>query len=79
MQIIALTGLGQDADRQRTRDAGMNHHLIKPVGLDALHSELVRCEQLSPTTGFTIERRPTSRPLRHAPLLPDATHRSARV
>jgi CheY-like chemotaxis protein len=36
VRIVALTGWGQEADRQRTRDAGMDHHLIKPVSLDAL-------------------------------------------
>jgi PAS domain S-box-containing protein len=40
VRIVALTGWGQEADRQRTRDAGMNHHLIKPVSLDALQSVL---------------------------------------
>jgi CheY-like chemotaxis protein len=38
VRIVALTGWGQEADRQRTRDAGMDHHLIKPVSLDALRS-----------------------------------------
>ena len=40
IRIIALTGWGQEADRQRTRAAGMNHHLVKPVSLDALQSVL---------------------------------------
>jgi CheY-like chemotaxis protein len=40
VRIIALTGWGQVEDRQRTRDAGMDHHLIKPVSLDALQSVL---------------------------------------
>jgi len=37
--IIAQTGWGQTEDRQRTRDAGFNHHLVKPIdpsGLIAL-------------------------------------------
>lgn len=34
--IIALTGWGADQDRRRTRDAGFDRHLIKPVELDAL-------------------------------------------
>jgi PAS domain S-box-containing protein len=38
--IVALTGWGQEADRQRTRDAGMDHHLIKPVSFDALQGVL---------------------------------------
>ena len=40
IRIIALTGWGQEADRQRTRAAGMDHHLVKPVSLDALQSVL---------------------------------------
>jgi CheY-like chemotaxis protein len=29
--LVALTGWGQPADRQRTRDAGFDRHLVKPV------------------------------------------------
>jgi CheY-like chemotaxis protein len=29
--LVALTGWGQDEDRQRARDAGFDHHLTKPV------------------------------------------------
>jgi PAS domain S-box-containing protein len=36
MVLIALTGWGQEADRQRARDAGFDHHLVKPVALAAL-------------------------------------------
>jgi CheY-like chemotaxis protein len=35
-RIVALTGWGQQADRARTRDAGFDHHLTKPVDLEAL-------------------------------------------
>jgi PAS domain S-box-containing protein len=31
MTVIALTGWGQEEDRQRTRQAGFDHHLVKPV------------------------------------------------
>jgi PAS domain S-box-containing protein len=31
MRIIAITGWGQDADRQRAREAGFDVHLVKPV------------------------------------------------
>lgn len=34
--IIAQTGWGQDEDRQRTHDAGFDHHLVKPVDPTAL-------------------------------------------
>ncbi len=31
LRIIAVTGWGQDADRQRSREAGVDVHLVKPV------------------------------------------------
>jgi len=31
MLLVALTGYGQDADRQRTREAGFDHHVVKPL------------------------------------------------
>jgi CheY-like chemotaxis protein len=34
--IVALTGWGQDEDRQRVREAGFDHHLVKPVDLASL-------------------------------------------
>jgi CheY-like chemotaxis protein len=42
LQIIALTGWGQEADRQQTREAGIDAHLVKPVDLDALIALLAR-------------------------------------
>ena len=36
VQLVALTGWGQAEDRRRSRDAGFDHHLIKPAGLDEL-------------------------------------------
>jgi PAS domain S-box-containing protein len=38
--IIALTGYGQDEDRRRSRDAGFDHHLVKPVDLKFLRTLL---------------------------------------
>ena len=29
--LIALTGYGQDEDRRRSKEAGIDHHLVKPV------------------------------------------------
>jgi CheY-like chemotaxis protein/two-component sensor histidine kinase len=34
--LIALTGWGQDEDRQRSKDAGFNFHMVKPVDPAAL-------------------------------------------
>ncbi len=31
VQLVAITGYGQDADRLRTREAGFAAHLVKPV------------------------------------------------
>lgn len=36
MLLIASTGWGQDSDRARTKAAGFDHHLVKPVDLDTL-------------------------------------------
>ncbi|MDE2451409.1 MAG: response regulator [Gammaproteobacteria bacterium] len=36
--LIAITGYGQDDDRQRSRRAGIDHHLVKPVAPDALRN-----------------------------------------
>ena len=31
MVLVAVTGYGQESDRRRTREAGFNRHLVKPV------------------------------------------------
>lgn len=38
--IAALTGWGQEQDRQRSKDAGIDHHLVKPVDADTLERML---------------------------------------
>jgi PAS domain S-box-containing protein len=43
--LAALTGWGQEADRRRTREAGFDFHLVKPVGLDALQKLLAGLEE----------------------------------
>jgi PAS domain S-box-containing protein len=40
MLLIALTGWGNEDDRQRSREAGFDHHLVKPVDLNALQALL---------------------------------------
>jgi signal transduction histidine kinase len=39
--LIALTGYGQESDRQRTRDAGFNYHLVKPADFAKIQQILV--------------------------------------
>ena len=34
--LVALTGYGQDSDRQSSLQAGFNHHLVKPVRLEEM-------------------------------------------
>ena len=36
IRLVALTGWGQEGDRNRARDAGFDHHLTKPLGLEPL-------------------------------------------
>ena len=36
MFLVAITGWGQDEDRRRSEDVGMNLHLVKPVEPSAL-------------------------------------------
>jgi CheY-like chemotaxis protein len=38
LMLVALTGWGQDEDRQKTRDAGFDAHLVKPVD----HAQLAK-------------------------------------
>ncbi|WP_246523586.1 PAS domain S-box protein [Gemmata palustris] len=40
MAIVALTGWGQESDRERSRDAGCDGHLVKPVNLSDLEKLL---------------------------------------
>jgi len=38
--LVATTGLGRDVDRERTKQAGFDHHLVKPIDLRSLESLL---------------------------------------
>jgi CheY-like chemotaxis protein len=42
LRLIALTGHGQNTDRTRTRAAGFDEHLVKPVSLERLAAVLAR-------------------------------------
>ncbi|HSR64489.1 MAG TPA: ATP-binding protein, partial [Xanthomonadaceae bacterium] len=48
--LVAVTGWGQPEDRQRTRDAGFDHHLVKPpelASVQAICASLARARQES--------------------------------
>ncbi len=40
--LVALTGFGQEEDRQRSKAAGFNEHLVKPTSLDLLREIIKR-------------------------------------
>lgn len=42
MTLIALTGWGQEHDRRKSKEAGFDHHLVKPVALSELQAILER-------------------------------------
>lgn len=39
-RLIALTGYGQEAEREKSREAGFSQHLVKPSGVDSIASVL---------------------------------------
>jgi CheY-like chemotaxis protein len=40
--LVAVTGWGQDGDRERTREAGFDLHLTKPASIEAIERLLGR-------------------------------------
>lgn len=40
--LVALTGWGQEQDRQRTLEAGFAAHLVKPVNIDQVEATISR-------------------------------------
>lgn len=50
--LVAMTGYGQEADRQRSLDAGFNHHLVKPAdfGNSGCASSCTRSPSCTPVT-----------------------------
>jgi signal transduction histidine kinase len=45
--LVALTGWGQDSDRRRSREAGFDSHLVKPLDLETLTDLLARLPSAS--------------------------------
>jgi CheY-like chemotaxis protein len=44
MVLAALTGWGQEEDKRRTREAGFDHHFVKPIEPEVLHKLLAEYE-----------------------------------
>jgi PAS domain S-box-containing protein len=47
VRLVAVTGYGQDADRQRSRSAGFDHHLVKPFTLEQVQQVLPKSSDQS--------------------------------
>ena len=43
--LVALTGWGQEDDLRQSREAGFDHHLVKPPDLERLREILMGCER----------------------------------
>jgi len=44
MTLVAVTGWGKEDDRRRSKEAGFDHHLVKPADLVALQELLATLE-----------------------------------
>jgi PAS domain S-box-containing protein len=51
--LVAMTGYGQDTDRQRSHEVGCNAHLVKPV-------EFAKVQQILATVSVQTAKRPRS-------------------
>jgi CheY-like chemotaxis protein len=49
-RLIAVTGYGQPADKQRALAAGFHHHLVKPVDLQALETLVTNSGDAPPSS-----------------------------
>ncbi len=54
--LIALTGWGQEEDRRRSKEAGFDHHLTKPVDFGDLQSLLAGAERTAPNAPLPAPR-----------------------
>ncbi len=43
MQLVAVTGWGQEEDKRQAEAAGFDHHRVKPVDLDSLEPLFAKC------------------------------------
>ncbi len=58
--LIALTGWGNEEDRRRSREAGIDHHLVKPVDLNVLE-DLPATRPREPRAERSLNARATKR------------------
>ncbi len=64
-RLIALSGFGQDRDRQCSQEAGFDHHLVKPASIESLQALL---EKIRPSVaqGARASESPSAREERGA-------------
>lgn len=60
-RIIALTGYGQPADRERTRLNGFDQHLVKPVEPELLYQAVTESGQPTSDRGGSVPAEPSTR------------------
>ena len=51
IRLVALTGYGQESDRERTRAAGFHEHLVKPAEMELVLRAVADTEQASRLSG----------------------------
>jgi CheY-like chemotaxis protein len=44
ISLVAISGYGQDDDRRRSREAGFDDHLVKPVPFEVLEQRLAKLQ-----------------------------------
>lgn len=54
--LVAQTGWGRDEDRQRAREAGFDHHLVKPIDHQILRKILDGSEELPQARGRAADQ-----------------------
>jgi len=59
-RLVALTGWGQDDDRERTRAAGFDAHLVKPATSEQIAGVLARAAQPSTKGSTNANKAPTA-------------------
>jgi CheY-like chemotaxis protein len=45
VKLVALTGYGQDADKQRAKAAGFDEHLVKPAAVEQVEALIAKVTQ----------------------------------
>jgi len=53
--LVALTGWGQEDDLARSREAGFNHHLVKPANPDIIRDLLIHQDTFANGSSTTVD------------------------